>query len=121
MAGDHIMLCGVMLVILQGEKRILITDRCKDLVQGNNFITRPPVAAERHEFNKANLDRNMCCPGNEIVYFIIIKTLHYHHINFYIEVVMQQQLNIASNTMKQISSCDQHKLIRLQCVKTYIN
>src|SRR5436305_15279364 len=74
-----------------------------------------------HEMNKTTLQGHMAGPSNKIHDLIIIKTLHHHCIDLYVEPIVQQQLNVAANQMKYITTGNEQKLIGLKCIKTYVD
>ncbi len=120
MTGHCVCFCSIMFFILQTLYFILFLYHFQHLVHSEYFIARPPVAGKRHEFNKPNMYRLMFWPFYKISKLIVVQSFHHDHIHLYMKIPFQQKLNILIYLFELISSCDELKLFRLQCIQTNI-
>src|SRR6185436_16073401 len=113
MTGYYVFLCGIVLISLQRQIRIFFLNYFQYFLPGKYFITCPSIATKGHKFNKTHMYWFMPRPLYKIKDLILIKSFHSNHINFYMEVFTDQQLNIIIYSFELIPSGHQLKLIRL--------
>jgi hypothetical protein len=105
----------------QGFKRIFRSDALQNLLVRKNLVAAPAVARKGHKLNESHMNRYVPRPSHKIQNFVVVHVLYDHHIDFYVEMIGQQQLNALAHKREAVAAGHLEKSFGPQGIEAHID